>query len=609
MKEMRTLSTGLLLAVACMASMAQAQVPAGFEEGVHIVRPGENLREITRNYLGSEALWEENWKLNPEVSNPHLLLPGQRLRVLIAPANSVPSARLVTISGDVEGRPAPIDWNRSRERDLMVESDGVRTGASSSTALQFHDGTDLVLTEESIIFLKQTGRSLAGIEQNSVEIVEGQADLERIATAEPAADIEIVIGQTRAVPRPSPSGAAEARLRKAADDGAHLMVYEGESEVEAAGQKISVPGGMGTVVVSGEPPKPPEKLLAAPEPLAPAPGGALDNGFVEFRWQPVTDAAGYAVEVCRDAGCQALLARRTGLEDTVWSAERLPVGDAYWRVTATGATGLDGFPSAARPVSIRPERAEIDAPTGEIRVTGLTAKGQDGRIYYTPAARLSVTVEDPSGVASWTPYVNGADVDPEALPTQWATGEHEVRVSAEDGVGNRGELPVATFFVDADSPTLTWRLGGDEVLSEFGSGSGLDDSAQWWDRRAAGYNDRQAERGRRPAWTVLGWGNERVVFDPTVRDRSWVKGLYARHRAARVLGEAPVILLQVPGARAQRSGSEGSFLGVRADDSLSGIEELVVRTVGNRRDGYRLVAEARDRLGNSSRASWRLGSE
>ena len=31
----------------------------------------------------------------------------------------------------------------------------------------------------------------------------------------------------------------------------------------------------------------------------------------------------------------------------------LPMGDLYWRVTAVSATGLDGFPAEARPVSIR----------------------------------------------------------------------------------------------------------------------------------------------------------------------------------------------------------------------------------------------------------------
>jgi len=73
-----------------------------------IVRPGENLRRITRNYLGSELLWESNWRLNSNIENPDLLLPGRRLQVLLRPEDAVPSAQVMSVSGDVQERPDPI---------------------------------------------------------------------------------------------------------------------------------------------------------------------------------------------------------------------------------------------------------------------------------------------------------------------------------------------------------------------------------------------------------------------------------------------------------------------------------------------------------------------
>ena len=91
-------------------------IPEGYQTGYHIVRPGENLRRISDDYLGSQELWEVNWRLNPEVTNPDFLLPGQRLLVLVKPQDSVPSAQVVSLAGRVEGRPVPIGWNPARRR-------------------------------------------------------------------------------------------------------------------------------------------------------------------------------------------------------------------------------------------------------------------------------------------------------------------------------------------------------------------------------------------------------------------------------------------------------------------------------------------------------------
>jgi hypothetical protein len=162
--------------VVCAVTVASAQtVPAGYDKGTHIVRAGDTLRGITKAYLGSEELWESNWKLNPQVEDPDRLFPLQRLRVLLAPQIARPTARLVTISGDVEGKPAPSDWNRSLENDLMLERDGVRASEDSSTVMRFTDGSELTLRDRSTVFLRVAGRSLGGVEQRSVEILEGQA--------------------------------------------------------------------------------------------------------------------------------------------------------------------------------------------------------------------------------------------------------------------------------------------------------------------------------------------------------------------------------------------------------------------------------------------------
>ncbi|MFQ5526780.1 MAG: LysM peptidoglycan-binding domain-containing protein [Thermoanaerobaculia bacterium] len=584
--------------------------PEGYSTGFHIVRPGENLRKISRDYLGSQELWELNWELNPEVGNPDFLLPGQRLLVLMKLDSSVPSAQVVSLSGRVEGRPVPIGWNPARRQDIVVESDGMRTFEASSTALKFHDGSSLVMTEQSIVFLKRAGRTLQGIETRSVEIVEGQADLAGGApsgaggTATPG--IEFVIGDATATPRPSAESAAEARLRKSDEGTAQLMVYQGESEVAAGGTSLSVPTGMGTSVPRGEPPRPPEKLLPEPGLTAPAAGASLELYALDFSWAAVEGAVGYTIEVCRDASCEALIARATGIERTEWRADGLPLGDQYWRVTATSPSGLDGYPAASRPVRVEPTRAEFDPPIATFSVAGRSVE-RDGKTFFNPAARVLAEVSDPSGVAEWQPLVDGRLGKKPALEGPWSTGTHEVAVLAEDNLGNRGRTDAVSFTVDGEGPEIGWKVGDSPLLEDEGQGGLESPKSRWWLAKAAKRNARRVSRGREPRWTLVGWGNRHLDNIGTFENPDRIRGLYRNYRVARLAGEEPRLLLLAPGI-VSVSGEAGQFLVVDAVDLMSGVEELSVRTVGSKSEGYRLEATARDRLGNASRTSWSFDS-
>src|SRR5512142_2076190 len=98
----RILSLGFCcLAAARGATPAEAVAappPAGVVEGWHIVRPGDTLEGITLHYLGSAAAWRDNWRLNPFVTEPDLLQPGWRLRVLMQPAAARPAAQVRQIA-------------------------------------------------------------------------------------------------------------------------------------------------------------------------------------------------------------------------------------------------------------------------------------------------------------------------------------------------------------------------------------------------------------------------------------------------------------------------------------------------------------------------------
>ncbi|HYG63910.1 MAG TPA: hypothetical protein VEL74_15135, partial [Thermoanaerobaculia bacterium] len=272
MRDLRSLP--LLLALLTVPVLSHAQlppaatgvarnVPDGFEVRWHIVRPGETLRGITEKYLGSSARWPENHRLNPGVADPDRLLPGQRLRVLLPKRGAPPAAQVRKVSRRVEAKPSPTPWSEAWIDDLLLERDGLRTFTKSSAEMEFTDGTRLLVTEDSLVFLSRAGGAggaggrLRGVDRKAVEIVEGQADVEaRPAAGRPTPEVEIVLGTTRATAKPGPAGTSQSRARKAGP-GAKVMVYGGTGEVEAGGAKVAVPEGMGTSVAQSGPPSPP----------------------------------------------------------------------------------------------------------------------------------------------------------------------------------------------------------------------------------------------------------------------------------------------------------------------------------------------------------------
>ena len=48
----------------------------------YIVKKGHTLWDISGVFLTQPWLWPKLWRLNPEVSNPHLIYPGEELRLV-----------------------------------------------------------------------------------------------------------------------------------------------------------------------------------------------------------------------------------------------------------------------------------------------------------------------------------------------------------------------------------------------------------------------------------------------------------------------------------------------------------------------------------------------
>ncbi len=439
-----------------------------WENGWHVVRPGDTLEGLAERFLGSNEHWRELHLLNPTVQDPNLLFPGQRLRIFLERPTAKLSAQVMAVARDVRELPTPVPWRPAGEGDILLERDALRTAKSASARLRFDDGATVTLSEDSLVFIRRQTAAASQLPKKEIEIELGQVDIESAPFGSPDASgagsatgasrkspdaIEVVVAGARSLATPDKGQPASTRSRRGNDKSAQFMIFAGKSTVSAAGASIEVPAGSGTSVAPKAPPGPVEALLPAPANPRPAYGEEVEQAAPQFTWTPVPGADHYIVEVCRDPACGAVVARAptfTAGSLQLDAPGGLPAGELYWRVTAVAASGLDGYPTASIRIdavdSVRPSAPllALQTPAGE--------PVKDGTCTAALPAAVVRAVDRRGAEVPWKLLLDGRETSLQEFRALPLAGRHQVAARATDARGRSTDSMPLAFTLDAAAP-------------------------------------------------------------------------------------------------------------------------------------------------------------
>jgi len=175
-----------ILLIGCLFAAIFAPAMAAEEPIIYTVKKGDTLWGISKRFIKDPYYWPNLWSINPEIGNPHLIYPGQKLsihdgRIEIIPIGEMPEEVAVDEVAPVETPvEAPAAPAKTEEIKLVDIYGGARSfiGAGEVATL----GTLIDSTEER--FLLYAGETVYLEMADLAAVVPGQR-LELIEIGEP----------------------------------------------------------------------------------------------------------------------------------------------------------------------------------------------------------------------------------------------------------------------------------------------------------------------------------------------------------------------------------------------------------------------------------------
>lgn len=111
---------------------------------------------------------------------------------------------------------------------------------------------------------------------------------------------------------------------------------------------------------------------------------------------------------------------------------------------------------------------DLTPPQGKLTLSGIQKQLGD-RLILGPNATIEATIQDKdSGLASWTPLLNGNKVTKEQWSGPWKKGRYELSTTAVDHVGNSAKVGHSKFEIDTEPPKANWEINSEIFTNNKG---------------------------------------------------------------------------------------------------------------------------------------------
>jgi hypothetical protein len=284
----------------------------------------------------------------------------------------------------------------------LYDHDAVQTFQDSSAVITFDSENYLEMGENSLVIIKRLEHDPIFREKRSYLVV---VDGEFIGKMSGAADssVQLELTTPTAVARIRTDEASgkdmEFKVKVNTDNSSSIVVYNGEAEIEAQGQRIILGSNQSTTVGANGVPSAPRSL---PNPAML--GEPRNSGIfydrdlpprIQFRWQAVAEADKYHFMVARDAEFHDIIVNER-ISRTKFVHGNLKSGSYFWRVR-TIVSGFEGPFSETRHFRVVQDRkapklqVEFPPPVLQVREYILTGRTDPGTSVYVMGQKIPVS--------------------------------------------------------------------------------------------------------------------------------------------------------------------------------------------------------------------------
>jgi hypothetical protein len=316
----------------------------------YVTKAGDTLYEIAARYLRDPHDWTVLSRLN-KVPAPRRLQAGIALQLPAALLRQdQESARVVATSGPAERAFGTGPYTPLVVGMMLGEGDHVRTGHQGFATLELVDGSHVTVSQDGMVDIGKLRQTvLTGATDRVIRLQHGEVDSEvthatkkddRFQVRSPSVVAGVRGTQFRVnYDRDEQQTAVEVLEGAVGVDPASSAAPPPGVPLQASAQLVSAR--FGNVTRAGGAIGAPLELL--PAPALTDPGKEQDAKTVAFDLVPVAQAAGYRVQIARDADLLDLI------RDMPVSAPHADFGDLadgtyFVRISAVDRNGLEGLP-------------------------------------------------------------------------------------------------------------------------------------------------------------------------------------------------------------------------------------------------------------------------